>query len=65
MNSRSPISNSQGQDPEGEILAMGWDTECTSDIRKRAMHGPQATRWCKTWSEVLEEIYRGDRLEAV
>lgn len=50
-------------DPEGALIALGWDTESTSANRMRAIKGSdlnpvQDTGWKTNWAEVLVEVRR-------
>lgn len=44
----------RNHDPEGDILAMGWDTESTSSGKFRATRGASSTPWLDSWEEVLK-----------
>lgn len=54
-------------DPEGALIALGWDTESTSANRMRAIKGSdlnpvQDTGWKTNWAEVLVEVRRQNHL---
>jgi hypothetical protein len=55
------VRGKRKRDIEGEILAMGWDTESASGagpLRMMAKRGPQQTEWKADWQAVLEEVFK-------
>ena len=44
------------------ILALGWDTESTSDTRMRAMRGPAFTPWRSSWAKVKRDVEKSETI---
>jgi hypothetical protein len=49
----------KARDIEGEILALGWDTESAAGAgpeRMKAKRGTVETEWKTEWQAVLDEV---------
>jgi hypothetical protein len=57
-NFRPPFVKSKAKqtDYEGEILALGWNTESTSSNRMRADRAGIVTPWRESWQTVMQDV---------